>query len=643
MRSCQVIFQPSGKRGAVPEGKTILEAAQALGVGIESLCGGKQTCGKCRIRVDAAPPNTQGGTSAPDPLTPFSAEEARLIGASEKAQGFRLACAAAIKDNVQIFVPEESRPGRQVVRKEATERIISLNPAIRLFPVTLPVPDLKDPRGDFDRLVAALIERYHLPCPTIDTPALQQLPAVLRQGNWQVTIALWMEKEILAVFPQEVDEVYGLAVDVGSTTLAAYLCSLSTGSLVATDSLMNPQIAYGEDVMSRIAYVMNHPADGLETLKDALIESLNRLIGSVAAKGGIAPDAILELTFVGNTAMHHILLGIDPRPLGVSPFIPAILRSLDIKARDLALAVHPAANCHVLPIEAGFVGADNVAVLIAEEPYRREEMVLIIDVGTNGEMVLGNRTRLLSASCATGPALEGAHIRFGMRAAPGAIERIRIDPKNREVSFKIIGASGWRPEVTLTGAQGICGSGIIDGVAELYRSGIIDRNGRFCKEADTPRLRLNDGKPEFVIAWREETSLEEEITIGQQDIRNVQLAKAALYAGAKLMMKRLGIARLDRVILAGAFGSVIDPLAAMTLGMFPDCDLACVLAVGNAAGDGARIALLDREKRREADTVARQVEYLELTLEKDFQQEFLAALAIPHERDLFPHLPSLAV
>ena len=643
MKSCQVIFQPSGKRGVVPEGKTVLEAAQAFGVGIESLCGGKQTCGKCRIRVEAAPPNTQGGTSAPDPLTPFSAEEARLIGAREMAQGFRLACAAALRDDVLIFVPEESRTGRQVVRKEATERPISFNPAVRLFPVTLPVPDLKDPRGDFDRLVAALIERYHLPCPTIDTPALQQLPAVLRQGNWQVTAALWMEKEILAVFPQEVDEVYGLAVDVGSTTLAAYLCSLSTGSLVATDSLMNPQIAYGEDVMSRIAYVMNHPADGLEMLKDALIESLNRLIGSVAAKGGIAPDAILELTFVGNTAMHHILLGIDPRPLGVSPFIPAILRSLDIKARDLALAVHPAANCHVLPIEAGFVGADNVAVLIAEEPYRREEMVLIIDVGTNGEMVLGNRTRLLSASCATGPALEGAHIRFGMRAAPGAIERIRIDPKNREVSFKIIGASGWRPEVTLTGAQGICGSGIIDGVAELYRAGIIDRNGRFCKEADTPRLRLNDGKPEFVIAWREETSLEEEITIGQQDIRNVQLAKAALYAGAKLMMKRLGIARLDRVILAGAFGSVIDPLAAMTLGMFPDCDLACVLAVGNAAGDGARIALLDREKRREAETVARQVEYLELTLEKDFQQEFLAALAIPHERDLFPHLPSLAV
>ncbi len=280
-----------------------------------------------------------------------------------------------------------------------------------------------------------------------------------------------------------------------------------------------------------------------------------------------------------------------------------------------------------------------MGVLIAEEPYRREEMVLIIDVGTNGEMIMGNRARLLSASCATGPALEGAHIRFGMRAAPGAIERIRIDPATREVAFKIIGEERWRPESPITGARGICGSGIIDGVAELYRAGIIEKSGRFRTDLATPRLRMNDGKPEFVIAWREETSLNEEITIGQQDVRSVQLAKGALYTGAKLMMKRLGIAKLDRVILAGAFGSYIDKTAAMRLGMFPDCNLEGVSSVGNAAGDGARIALLDREKRGEAETIARRVEYLELTTEKDFQQEFLASLAIPHERDAFPHLP----
>ena len=448
-----------------------------------------------------------------------------------------------------------------------------------------------------------------------------------------------MEREIIAVFPGEVEEAYGLAIDVGSTTVAGYLCSLRTGRIIATGSLMNPQVAYGEDVMSRITYVMEHPGWS----------------GEVAGRdhrrpepphpdrdrgGGPRPDRYPR----SHAGREH---GDAPPPprnrsaryLGVSPFTPAVHRALDIKARDLGLTTHPAANVHILPIEAGFVGADNVGVLIAEEPYLREEMVLIIDVGTNGEMVMGNREKLLSSSCATGPALEGAHIRFGMRAAPGAIERIRIDPETLEVSFKIIGEERWRPEVPITGAKGICGSGIIDGVAELYRAGIIDGSGRFRTDLATPRLRLTGGKPEFVIAWREETSLDEDITINQQDVRSVQLAKGALYAGAKLMMKKLGIEKLDRVILAGAFGSYIDKTEAMILGMFPDCDLGNVFSVGNAAGDGARIALLDREKRMEAEKVARQVEYLELTIEADFQQEFMAALAIPHKTDLFPHLP----
>jgi uncharacterized 2Fe-2S/4Fe-4S cluster protein (DUF4445 family) len=448
-----------------------------------------------------------------------------------------------------------------------------------------------------------------------------------------------MEREILALFPGEVEETYGLAIDVGSTTVAGYLCSLKTGKLIAAGSLMNPQVAYGDDVIARISYVTDHP-DGMKTMRGAIVEGLNHLIRTVAADAGLSPADILEITLVGNTAMHHLFLGIDPRPLGVSPFTPAVHHSLDIKARDLGLTAHPAANVHILPIEAGFVGADNVGVLIAEEPYRRKEMVLIIDVGTNGEMIMGNREKLLCASCATGPALEGAHIRFGMRAAPGAIERIRIDPETLEVSFKIIGEEHWRPEVPITGVKGICGSGIIDGVAELYRAGIIDRSGRFRTDHATPRLRLIDGKPEFVIAWPEETSLQGAITISQQDVRNVQLAKGALYAGAKLMMKKLGIVKLDRVILAGAFGSYIDKTEAMILGMFPDCDLDCVSSVGNAAGDGARIALLNRDKRREADEMAGRVEYLELTLSLDFQEEFMAAMFIPHMKDPFPHLPA---
>jgi len=640
MTSCQVIFQPSGRRGEIPEGKTVLEASRSLGAGIESVCGGKKSCGKCRIRIESGIFDRFGITSLPDHLTPFAEEEGKLIGEKERAEGFRLACAAAIRGDVLIFVPEESRTGRQVVRKEASEKTISLNPAVRLFSVTLVPPTLNDPLGDYERLVEALAERFGLQRPEIDYPALLELPAALRQGNWTVTAAIRMEREILAVFPGEVEDAYGLAIDVGSTTVAGYLCSLKTGKLIATGSLMNPQVTYGDDVIARITYVMDQP-DGMKKMRGAIIDCLNDLIRTVTGDAGLSPADILEITLVGNTVMHHLFLGIDPRALGVSPFTPAVHRSLDVKARDLGLAVHPAANVHILPIEAGFVGADNVGVLIAEEPYRREEMVLIIDVGTNGEMILGNREKLLSASCATGPALEGAHIRFGMRAAPGAIERIRIDPETLEVSFKIIGEERWRPEVRITGAKGICGSGIIDGVAELYRTGIIDRSGCFRSDLATPRLRLTDGKPEFVIAWPEETSLEGAITISQKDVRSVQLAKGALYTGAKLMMKKLGIAKLDRVVLAGAFGSYIDKTEAMILGMFPDCYLDHVSSVGNAAGDGARIVLLNRDKRMEADVVARQVEYLELTLLKEFQEEFMAAMFIPHMSDAFPHLPPL--
>jgi uncharacterized 2Fe-2S/4Fe-4S cluster protein (DUF4445 family) len=636
----QVIFQPSGRQGEIPEGTTILDASRFLGVGIESVCGGKKTCGKCRIRIETESVDPSGIPLLPDHLSPFTEEEGKLIGEKEQAEGFRLACAAEIRGDLLVFVPEESRTGRQVVRKEATERVISLNPAVRLFPVTLVPPDLHHPLGDYERLVTALAERFGLQRPEIDYPALLGLPSALRQGNWTVTAAIRMEREILAVFPGEVEEACGLAIDVGSTTVAGYLCSLRTGRIIGTESLMNPQVTYGDDVIARITYTMDHP-DGMEKMRGAIIDCLNLLIRTVTGDHGLSPTDILEITLVGNTAMHHLFLGIDPRALGVSPFTPAVHRSLDIKARDLGLEAHPAANVHILPVEAGFVGADNVGVLIAEEPYHRDEMVLIIDVGTNGEMVMGNRQRLLSASCATGPALEGAHIRFGMRAAPGAIERIRIDPETLEVVFKIIGEERWRPEFRITGARGICGSGIIDGVAELYRTGVIDRSGRFRTDLSTPRLRLTDGKSEFVIAWPEETSLGGAITISQKDIRSVQLAKGALYAGAKAMMKRLGITKLDRVILAGAFGSYIDKLEAMILGMFPDCDLDRVSSVGNAAGDGARIALLDRDKRREADEVARKVEYLELTLEKGFQEEFMAAMFIPHLSDAFPHLPPL--
>jgi uncharacterized 2Fe-2S/4Fe-4S cluster protein (DUF4445 family) len=404
--------------------------------------------------------------------------------------------------------------------------------------------------------------------------------------------------------------------------------------------MMNPQVIYGEDVMSRINYTMTYP-NGLQTLHRSIIEGSNQLIKNLVEECHLLPEDILELTIVGNTTMHHLLLGLDPQYLGVSPFPPVIHRSIDVKARDLGLKVHPSANVHVLPIEAGFVGADNVGVLIAEEPYNQEGMVLIIDIGTNGELVIGKREKVISASCATGPAFEGAHIKFGMRAAPGAIERVKIDPNHLEVDFKVIGDSSWQSKSRSKAAKGICGSGIIDAIAQLYRNGVIDKSGRFKDRLPSPRLRMMDGKAEFVIAWKEETSIGKEIAITQQDVRNVQLAKAALYTGAKLMMKRLGIEKVDKVILTGAFGNYINPEEAMALGVFPDCDLKNVYSVGNAAGDGARIALLNRDKRSEADEIASEVEYVELTIEEDFQREFIEAMQIPHMKDPFPHLKGI--
>ena len=640
-KTYHVIFQPSGKRGIVSEGKTIIDASRELGVGIESVCGGERNCGKCKVRIEKGFFSAYGISSEPGHLSPFQDEEDEWIDANDGAAGYRLACAARIKGDVLIFVPEQSRSTGQLVRKDATDRSIPLKPAVTLHVVELSAPTIHDPRGDLDRLKAALVRHHQFPPSVeIDYPALAKLPVLLRQGKWKVTVAAWMKREIIDIIPGKAEDAYGLAVDVGTTTVAAYLCHLVSGKLIATETMMNPQIAYGEDVMSRIGYVMGHP-DGLEKLHSSIIAGLHGLIRTMTERVGLSPLHVLDLTIVGNTAMHHLFLKINPEYLGVAPFPPALHQSMDIKARDLGLQVHPSAYVHVLPVEAGFVGADNVGVLIAERPHRQRKKVLIIDVGTNGELVLGNKDKLLSTSCATGPALEGAHIAFGMRAAPGAIERIKIDPETFDVTFGIIGhEAGGNPPGTLR-AKGICGSGIIDGIAELFRTWVIDASGRFRKDLATPRLRINEERTEFVIAWKHETSIEKDITITQQDVRNVQLAKAALYTGAKLMMRKLRIDKVDRVILAGAFGSYIDPMKAMIIGMFPDCDPKQVYAVGNAAGDGARMALLNLGKRREADDIARKVEYVELTIEKDFQKEFLDAMAFPHKKDPFPHLKGI--
>lgn len=623
----------------VRTGKTVLEAGRELGIPIESVCGGKHSCGKCRVRLS----QEASGSKAPErpamQVTPFSLEEEKFITQEEQRAGYRLACVAQLQSDSLIYIPEEGRRKQQIIRKEVREINTVLNPGVKSYYLELSPPNFERPLGDLERLYEALEATHGLSGLSMDTPTLQTLPQRLRADNWKVTVLVWMDRQILDIQPGRMEDFFGLALDIGTTTVAGYLCHLKSGQMVAMDSLMNPQVAFGEDVLARITYTMMNPENGLRDLQGAIIEGVNGLIQSVTRAALILPESILEVTVVGNTAMHHIFLGIDPQSLGLSPFPPAVHRSLDLKARDLKIRVHPAANVHFLPIEAGFVGADNVGVLIAETPYQQEEISLIIDIGTNGELVLGNKHRLVSASCATGPALEGAHLKFGMRAATGAIERVRIDPKTWQVKYKVIGLERWSDEYPPQEiqARGICGSGIIEAIAELFQAGIIEKSGRFQSSLSCPRLRPAEKGYEFVLAPAEETAIGQDITISLSDIRAVQLAKAALYAGAKILMKNWGANRIDKVILAGGFGSTIDGQRALGLGMFPDCPLNQVIPVGNAAGVGACLALLNRDKRSEADSVARQVEYIELTTDPQFSQEFIEAIPIPHAKDVFPH------
>ncbi len=646
-----VIFMPAGRRGRVTPGQSLLDAARQVGVEIESICGGRLTCGKCKVVVEHGRFPKHAITSTADHLTPPGDEEVALLARMGVNGDGRLACAACVTGDVLVFVPDESRAHKQVIRKSATERVIEVNPAVRQVYVEVDEAELGEHRGDWGRLQAALARQWQLTELTIDLLALRKLQERLRAGKWKVTVILWQEREVIDVLPGYHEGIVGLAVDIGSTTIAGHLCDLRTGAILATESTMNPQVVYGEDLMSRVSYAMTHK-DGLEKMHTAVIETLNKLAARAAKETGLQSRDIHEMVVVGNTTMMHIFLGINPQELGGAPFALANREAMDVKARELGLRLHPAANVHILPAEAGHVGADNVAVLLAEEPYNQDEMMLIVDVGTNAEIVLGNRERLFSASSPTGPAFEGAQISYGMRAAPGAIERVRIDPETKIARFRVIGEARWSDawpvgEAALEAqpahlAAGICGSGIIEAVAELFVVGILMPDGRFNPTLEHhPRMQWHGRKGAYILATAEQSANGQPILVTQDDVRNIQLAKAALYAGCKLLMGRAGVERVDRILLAGAFGSYIDPQYAMILGLIPDCDLARVTAVGNAAGDGARIALLNREKRLEGQRVAKEVTYLETAVHPNFQDEFVAALHLPHARDPFPHLQGL--
>lgn len=646
-----VVFTPSGKRGRFPVGTPILTAARQLGVDLDSVCGGRGICSKCQITPSYGEFPKHGVSVAGDALSEWNSVEQRYKDKRGMIDGRRLGCQATVQGDVVIDVPPESQVHKQVVRKAATARTIIMDPATQLFFVVVEEPDMHSPTGDLERLQRALQTQWGIEDLRADPPLLRKLQPVLRKGNWQVTVAVHKghkdaHSRIIDIWPGlHEGGIYGLAVDLGSTTIAAHLCDLSDGRVVASSGIMNPQIRFGEDLMSRVSYSMMN-AGGDQEMTRAVREALNFLTNNIAAEAAIDPALIVESVFVCNPVMHHLLMGIDPVELGQAPFALATSESLSLDARDLELtAMNAAGRVYVLPCIAGHVGADAAAVALSEEPNKSDDLVLIVDVGTNAEILLGNHSRVLACSSPTGPAFEGAQISSGQRAAPGAIERLEIDPVTKEPRFRVIGCDLWSDEpgfaaaTASTGITGICGSGIIEAVAEMRIAGLLDPSGligsaeqtgtaRCFAEGRTNAYMIHDGRAEGGPV----------ITVTQGDIRAIQLAKSALYAGARLLMDEMDVETVDRVVLAGAFGAHISTKHAMVLGMIPDAPLAKVSSAGNAAGTGARIALCNKGSRAEIEATVRHITKVETAIEPRFQEHFVAANAIPHATAPFPEL-----
>lgn len=636
-----VVFAPSGKRGHFPEDTTLLEAARKLGADLDSVCGGRGICGRCQVEIAEGLFSKHGIESRAGNVTAWNRVEQRYVDVRGAMKpGRRLGCQAQLRGDVVVDIPAESQVHRQVLRKDADTRPISLDPVVTLHYVEVAEPDMHDPASDFRRLADALDHEWGIAAARADSAVLATLQRTLRAGGWTVTAAVRNARDVVGVWPGLVDRVYGVAVDIGSTTAAAHLASLTTGETLASAGVMNPQIRFGEDLMSRVSYAMLNPGGDREMTK-AIREAVVGLVGEVAAIAGVDPGLIVEMTAVGNPIMHHLYLGFDPVELGGAPFALTVDQPLDTPAGDLGLAIAPGAFVHTLPLIAGHVGADAAGMILAEAPYAGDEITLLVDVGTNAEIVLGNRDRLLACSSPTGPAFEGAQISSGQRAAPGAIERLRIDPATLEPRYRVIGCDLWSDEpgfdaaVVSTGVTGICGSGIIEAAAELFLAGVVTADGVIDGALATRTARVVAEGRTFTYVVRDAAP---RIAITQADIRAIQLAKAALYAGIRLLMDHYPVDRVDRIALAGAFGSHIDVKYAMVLGLIPDCPLDHVRSAGNAAGTGARIALLNAGARREIAEVARRIVKVETALEPRFQEHFVAAMALPHKTDAFPSL-----
>lgn len=651
MSDALVIFTPSGKRGRFAIGTPVLTAARQLGVDLDSVCGGRGICSKCQVSPGEGAFPKHGVTVAADALSAWNSVEQRYKDKRGMLDGRRLGCQARVQGDVVIDVPAESQVHRQVVRKDVTARDIVMDPATRLFFVQVAEPDMHEPSGDFERLNAALVDQWGIGPVDAGLDVMRALQPALRAGAWGVTVAVHQghgaaRPVAVDIWPGLYDGgLYGLAIDLGSTTIAAHLCDLRTGEVRASGGIMNPQIRYGEDLMSRVSYVMMNPGGDVEMTR-VVRDGMNGLIADIARDAGVDPRAIVEAVVVCNPVMHHLFLGIDPVELGQAPFALATSGAMNLRAAEVDLiAVNPQARLYMLPCIAGHVGADAAAVALSEAPELSDDLVLVVDVGTNAEILLGNKTRVLACSSPTGPAFEGAQISSGQRAAPGAIEAIRIDPVTKEPRFRVIGCDLWSDEdgfdtaTKATGITGICGSGIIEAVAEMRIAGLVDPSGLIgsAAQADTWRLQP-EGRTHAYLIHDASATGGSRITVTQGDIRAIQLAKSALYAGARLLMDEMGVDKVDRVVMAGAFGAHISPKHAMVLGMIPDAHLDHVTSAGNAAGTGARIALCNIKARAGIEVTVGNIHKVETAIEPRFQEHFVAANALPHAVDPFPEL-----
>lgn len=616
-------FQPLGNKVELKRESTVLELARSAGVSIESICNSLGKCGKCVVLV-------RSGSSS---LSQPSSSELSTFTEKELKEGKRLACQARVAavGSIVVEIPEESRRGRHRLLASGIEPRIRLEPAVTKVLLRLPPASLKDLRADDDRILDILRKRARVRA-KLSPEIHRELPHALRSKSWTTTVTLFRKQEVIRAEPGDTTRsLYGVAVDVGTTKVVAYLIDLNNGSIVSTESMPNPQIPFGEDLMSRISYAMRDKNGGAH-LQRAIVGGVNELIARLCKNGAIDPDDVLETMVVGNTAMHHIFFGIPAEHVAAAPYAPAVRTSLSMNPGHIGLDMYPFGRVSSLPNIAGFVGADAVADLVSSGLHDDKSIGMLIDIGTNTEIIAGSKDRLISCSCASGPAFEGAHIKFGMRASTGAIERIWIDPVTKEVSVRTIDDAP---------AMGICGSGIVDAVSEMLKAGIIDASGKISGSGSTSGVRKGEnGLLELALVEGKDSATGHDITINQHDIQEVQLAKAAIFTGVSVLMKKLKIScsRLSKVYAAGAFGTYVDAASAISIGMYPDVPVSRIRYIGNAAGSGARMCLKSTRMRDLADMLSRKVEYVELASEKYFQNEFAMAMFLPH-RDLarFPN------